>query len=491
MTTYVGTNFSRDVALGEPSLKISDFGAPGLTPTTVNAFITFTGDGASDITTFTIDNISLQGQSTELGTFHVSTEEETGEYLIDAVVNNVRTGIVLTLTPGTKDIPYTYSLGKLIVDELPAATGTFKVGNKNTTATVTAIASDAAMSVTFDDIGKPDMTWNGAYSYDAINGVLTMTYNKLNATTLKECLQITVETDTADSDVAVIDDIEVSKVTISYDNYTAATNTNDGEFDATNVTLTCSRLIATTHDNVKHEFTNIELSFIPASGVTMPTAFIDTTNEKRIAVRVPSTSASITITNSTNITLDDIQFVTPSVTFIAGGSMLLLTSNVGNTAMSGDMALKSILGTDLILYNTPRELTFEEQIRFRDGYKPEGKTTLYGNSIVQISGGMTFYDQIIDPYQNNVLNINKDAGFSIPIAQDGVIGNKYVRISDIYTRANAVAKSDIVDLPDRLHALEVALCYQTSDVLESEETEAERLHDIKDKYKVLDVSAMS
>ena len=72
MSGYVGTNFTRDVGLIEPKLKVENFENFGLRVKNVEDFIKFSGNNKADIVSFEIDGIRLEGQSVEPGTFHIS-----------------------------------------------------------------------------------------------------------------------------------------------------------------------------------------------------------------------------------------------------------------------------------------------------------------------------------------------------------------------------------------------------------------------------------
>ena len=71
------------------------------------------------------------------------------------------------------------------------------------------------------------------------------------------------------------------------------------------------------------------------------------------------------------------------------------------------------------------------------------------------------------------------------MARDGTVSTEYVRISDIYSKLKQQESTSIADLPDRLHSLEVGLKYLTSDVLDSDDQEAQHLKSIKNKYSPL------
>ena len=109
------------------------------------------------------------------------------------------------------------------------------------------------------------------------------------------------------------------------------------------------------------------------------------------------------------------------------------------------------------------------------------------NIISSLSSGLTFHDQLILPLTDTILNFNTDAGFIIPTNNNGL--NKYIRISDIYNKVNdKLNKPQINDLADRLHAVELSAITHSSDVLESNDPEAEHLRNIKSHYSVLDIS---
>lgn len=106
-----------------------------------------------------------------------------------------------------------------------------------------------------------------------------------------------------------------------------------------------------------------------------------------------------------------------------------------------------------------------------------------GLSVAKINPGYTIYDTLAAPLSGSVVDFNTDAGFKVPIVENGQWGIKYVRISDLYydlqnKSSSGGSGSDIPDLLKRLHALEVSLYDSESDLLKADS----ELKAIKRKY---------
>ena len=164
--SYVGSSYKRDVALVEPSLTIDEFEKPLNSKALVGKFISFSGDDAKDIESFEVKYMSVRGQSVEPGVFHVSTAKKKGSYVVESVINDENVNFAIELD-GTVDINYEYELGKKIVSELPQASKeiSFDGGNKSVLVTING-GSGLKLSVEFDAVGAPDMTWDGEYEFN-------------------------------------------------------------------------------------------------------------------------------------------------------------------------------------------------------------------------------------------------------------------------------------------------------------------------------------
>lgn len=125
-----------------------------------------------------------------------------------------------------------------------------------------------------------------------------------------------------------------------------------------------------------------------------------------------------------------------------------------------------------------RNHNFTESLTFLDKNKKE---------LVAFTPGYALYDSLPATTTGPIIDLNVDAGFTIPVIKDGVLQNKYVRISDIVAsiEKSQTGAASIADLADRLHALEVALQFTTSSELERNDPTAEHLLYIKDKYSAL------
>ena len=126
---------------------------------------------------------------------------------------------------------------------------------------------------------------------------------------------------------------------------------------------------------------------------------------------------------------------------------------------------------------------FSEALTFLDKNKVE---------LDAIIPGHTIYEQLPAASSGPIMDFTYDAGFTIPVVEDGVYSKKYIRISDLYAALlNNTSGQDtgVPELSDRLHALEVALDNVCSSTLEDNtDAEAVRLYNVKNTYSVLNLS---
>jgi len=492
MTTFVGTNFKRDVALNEPTIATTEFPVFEVEQSEPATFITFSDNDASSITSVVIESISLQGQTVDAHNFTVSTKgsgtdpDVLGTYNVKATVNGEAIAFSCPVEVTTADIvvPIAYKAGKQIIT-LPVSGNGIVTFDSGTHTCNAAISSIANVYVQFDDIGKPDASWNASYTFVTTTAkIIKITIDEFtNPAATTSGFSFGYEKGDQATDINEIKSLIIKSLDITCTSHTPATKTTSGEIQTTSITVNVDKMVATTGTDDEIEITDASFTMTAAASVTIPLKFLDTVSTLE-AIQNPSTASSITFTASANPTIGTYTLKTSILTITNGHSPVY--GHYDNSIFSLVPAFATLeaaadtANPTLNMYFIPKDFSFDEHLRFRDASKAD---------IVTIASGWTYYDNIIEPQASGILNINKDAGFIIPVAEDGTISSKYVRISDLYQKLLASKSADVVDLADRLHALEVAARYTTSDVLEDDtEPEAIRLLGIKEKYSVLDIS---
>lgn len=496
MSTFVGTNFRRDVALNEPVIDQAEFPVFTSTAGAPTDLITFTDNNFNDLVSVEIESITLRGQSVDAHKFIISTKgsesDVLGSYLVKAKINgetvNFSCSVPVQASANT-EAPISYKAGKQIISLPASSTGvvSFDGGTKVCNARFSAVGN---VYVQFDDVGKPDASWNGKYAFGSSK--VTVVLNNVTDPTLSAFSLSITQGDSA-GEVKTIKSLVIDSVKIACDSHTAATKTAAGEIRTQSVVLGIKQIVGTLGDDSEFELSNVSLTVGNSTAVALALKFLDSISGLE-AVQLSSTSSNVSLAGGASITVGTVEFLSPTLVFSGTNSAPIYGKFVQtevSASTAGDFTAfpsyasiaAGAVGSGSVsvpLFFVPNEFSFDEHLRFRDASKAD---------VVTIAAGWTYYDKLVEPFGASVLNVNKDAGFIIPVAEDGTISSKYVRISDLYQKLLSAKNDDIADLADRLHALEVAARYTTSDVLENEdEPEAIRLLNIKDKYSVLDIS---
>ena len=500
MSTFVGTNFKRDVALNEPVINKAEF--PVFTSAARSAadLITFSDNNVSDLVSVEIESITLQGQSVDAHKFVISTKggasasDALGSYLVKAKINGETVNFSCSVpaqASANTEAPISYKAGKQIIS-LPASSSgvvSFDGGTKVCNATFSAVDN---VYVQFDDVGKPDATWNGKYAFGSSK--VTVVLNNVTDPTLS-AFSLSVSQGASADEVKTIKSLVINSVKIACDDHTTATKTAAGEMRTKSIVLGIKQIVGTLGDDSEFELSDVSLTVQNSTAVVLTLKFLDSISGLE-AVQLSSTSLGVSLVGDASVTVGTVKFLVPTLVF-SGTNSAPIYGKFVQTEVSPSTAgvftafpsFASIAAgavdsstVSVPLFFVPNEFSFDEHLRFRDASKAD---------VVTVAAGWTYYDKLVEPFGASVLNVNKDAGFIIPVAEDGTISSKYVRISDLYQKLLSAKNDSVVDLADRLHALEVAARYTTSDVLEDEdEPEAIRLLGIKDKYSVLDISEL-
>ena len=477
MSAFVGTLFKRDVALVENSILPGDY-KPYADPVDSSAVNLLTFDSAPS--SCVINKIQLQGQEVDEDVFHVTVDAANiGKYIVAATIDGVDVSFELPVGTGAAavDLEISHDLGKQAVLSLPASESVaVVVGATTYNVSVPAVALAASLFVEFDTIGKPDMTWKGTYALSSAN--VTLVHKTYPAKTNADASLAVTASATA-AEVATFTDVQVDKLT-----FTGAHDADAKTLTVSQVDVHCSKLCGTDGAGDDWHKKDVTLSIDLGSGNDVVLPVKAATTEGRLAVVL---SADAAFAANADVTVGAGTAADPTITL---KSLILTLSEhcpeffVAGSDAAGWVADVKLLkhsanGASVSINLASQEFNFEEVLHFKDASKAD---------VVTVSSGVTFYEQFLEPHFGNILNVSKDAGFVIPVSEDGVVSDKYVRISDLYHLLSQADAENVPDLADRLHALEVAVRYETSDVLESADPEAVRLLAIKDQYSVLDIS---
>ena len=495
MSAFAGSLFKRDVALVEETIQKDDYLPFTVSDSPDVNILTFSEDAGESIvkpTTCVINSIQLQGQSVEEFKFHVTTVDSSGAtpivtkgaYIVNLTIDNQPAQIELPVSNGTNavDLELHHVLGKQETFEfVESETVDFEVNSVKYRVKANAV-TDLRLFVEFDKIGKPDMTWkttSAGYVYTDTDGNVNFKYNKYGGGyTATATIALTGSASATAGKAKYLWDCELDKITFngSYDADAKTITVTQVDFHAINFN-------GTDGDSPGVDFyeSNQNFSIAVSPNVVLPVKEANT--EGRLAV--VGTGSDINFSTSSNVVIDSITCEGLQFTLYATHPEFFVSLEstdkwVSNLELYDAASTKT--NNSPLLYQLNKLNNFEEVIHFKDGSADR-------NDIVTIAPGATFYEKFLEPGYGNVLNVSHDAGFLIPVQQnDYQMEQKYVRISDIYNKLNSREQVEVPKLADRLHALEVALSYESSDVLDSTDPEAVRLQALKDQYSALDIS---
>ena len=485
MSAFAGSLFKRDVALVEETIQKDDYKPFSVSDSSDVNILTFSEDAGEGIvkpTTCVINSIQLQGQSVEEFKFHVTTVGNVGMYIVNLTVDGHPAQIELPVGDGTAavDLPLYHLLGKQQLSNfVESETVDFEVNS--TKYRVKANASNAkGLFVQFDKIGKPDMTWkatSAGYIYTDADGNVNFKFNFYSSFHIIAAIVLTGSDSATAGKAKYLYDCELDKVTFngSYDADAKTITVTQVDFHAINFN-------GTDGDSPGVDFYEADQNFSIAVSPNVVLPVKEANTEGRLAI--VNTDSNISFSTSSDVVIGSITCEGLEFTLMATRPEFIVSLESANKWVStlklfdDDLTAKS----RITLRFVNQQFNFEEVLHFKDGANEH-------NDIVTIAPGATFYEKFLEPGYGNVLNVSHDAGFLIPVQQDGYqMEQKYVRISDIYNKLNSREQVEVPKLADRLHALEVALAYESSDVLDSTDPEAVRLQALKDQYSALDIS---
>lgn len=488
-SAFKGTVFSRDVALldkvVEKGQNVQDIAkVQGTQASWLTARTRATGTATIGVLkSIEILDLGIMGVSFDGTTFTYATTAQSGSYVIKARITCTPNGasadttfeaiFAVPIVATSADITSAVSnqLDKLVLAQLPAVAATDVVPSSGVAFSmevVIAAVSSANISGVEYDATTVSLSFQKGFvsqAYDSANKSQAITLNWIKADgTINPDIQFTLSTASA----AGTDIVELTKFNVGQIRFPATF------VDGTTPSLTIPSGAAC-HVMVDVEAKLFNGSVFVANGVDFAltvggsdvvfdtAAGLVKSNATDLAIIPPSSAASLfggaLAASSTGVSIVALNVL------LQQGFLhpISKTENAGEYCLNVCQSFGAVIGvaTNVITVNGfYKGVNFMETLNFLDKN---------GASVAKVNPGNTIYDNFPAYTSGRVLDFNVDAGFKVPVVENGLWLTKYVRISDLYNDLvnKAASETEVPDLEKRLHALELTLYVTTSSALEN------------------------